>query len=91
MHGDVSGAWAQGFTGRGANITVVDDFGHHPTAIRETLRALPSVVEVIKSLIAGGRTPEEILAALEAWGNAPRPDVDTAALAEAARIRGQGA
>jgi hypothetical protein len=26
MHGDVSGAWAQGFTGRGANITVVDDF-----------------------------------------------------------------
>ena len=57
--------------------------------LRETLRALPSVVEVIKSLLAKGRTPEEILAALDAWGNAPRPDVDTAALAEAARLRGE--
>lgn len=26
--------------GVGAGITVIDDFGHHPTAIRETLRAL---------------------------------------------------
>ncbi|HVR37088.1 MAG TPA: UDP-N-acetylmuramate:L-alanyl-gamma-D-glutamyl-meso-diaminopimelate ligase [Methylomirabilota bacterium] len=26
--------------GEGGGVTVVDDFGHHPTAIRETLRAL---------------------------------------------------
>jgi len=26
MHGDVAQAWSQGFTGRGANITVIDDF-----------------------------------------------------------------
>jgi UDP-N-acetylmuramate: L-alanyl-gamma-D-glutamyl-meso-diaminopimelate ligase len=26
--------------GVGGGVTVVDDFGHHPTAIRETLRAL---------------------------------------------------
>jgi UDP-N-acetylmuramate: L-alanyl-gamma-D-glutamyl-meso-diaminopimelate ligase len=26
--------------GIGGGVTVVDDFGHHPTAIRETLRAL---------------------------------------------------
>ena len=26
--------------GVAGGVTVVDDFGHHPTAIRETLRAL---------------------------------------------------
>lgn len=57
--------------------------------LRETLRALPTIVELIKSLISKGRTPEEIAAKLEQWGAAPRPDVDSVALAEAARLRGE--
>lgn len=57
--------------------------------LRETLRALPSLVELVKNLIAKGRTPEEIAAKLEEWGAAPRADVDSVALAEAARLRGE--
>lgn len=57
--------------------------------LRETLRALPTIVELVKSLIAEGRTPEEIAAKLEEWGAAPRADVDSVALAEAARLRGE--
>ena len=36
-----------------------------------------------------GKTISEIAAKLEEWGAAPRADVDSVALAEAARLRGE--
>lgn len=50
---------------------------------------LPDVIRVVRELVAGGRSPEEILAHLRGLGPAARPDVDSVALAEAARIRGE--
>lgn len=57
--------------------------------LSETMRAIPVVIEIVKDLVAKGRTPEEIEAHLLALGPAPRPDVDSVASAEAARLRGE--
>lgn len=57
--------------------------------LSETMRAIPTVIEIVKDLVAKGRTPEEIAEHLAALGPAPRADVDSVALAEAARLRGE--
>ena len=46
MSPDVGAAWSAGYKGQGTTITVIDDFAHHPTAVRETLAALKAAYPI---------------------------------------------
>ncbi len=60
-------------------VTIIDDFAHHPTAIRETLRAL-------RERYPGRR----LLAVLEPRSNTLRRNVFEAALVDSLGVGGPG-
>lgn len=55
--------------------------------LRELLEITPTIVEIVRDLLAAGRTPEEVIEHIRALGPAARLDVDAVALDEARKIR----
>lgn len=56
-------------------------------ALREAVKMLPTIVEIVGDLLAAGRTPEEIIAHVTKLGPAARLDVEAVAVDEARKIR----
>lgn len=56
-------------------------------ALREAVKMMPTIVEIVRDLLAAGRTPEEVIEHIRALGPAARLDVDAVALDEARKIR----
>lgn len=56
-------------------------------ALAEALKLVPTLVPLVRDLIAAGRSPEEVLAHVALLGPAARLDAEAVALDEAKKIR----